>query len=83
MKRVSTPKPHAPRNPWEEKVDAFYFRINTPFSKKKYGEYERSRIGRALKGKSELEIRELFKACARAKSFGGLFRSLTEKKKEV
>jgi hypothetical protein len=77
LSRISTPKPHAPRTEWESTIEPFYHRINTPASLNKYGEMTRGRIGKALKGKSAMEISRLFKDCSKARSFAGLFRSLT------
>lgn len=78
LDKYTTAKPHAPRSDWEATLDSFYERINTPAVVRKYGEMSRSRIGKGLKGKSSFAIQNLFKDCARARSFGALFRHLTK-----
>ena len=83
LSRYTTPKPHAPRSDWELTVDAFYERINTPKGIEKYGVFSRARIGKALKGKSKLATEQLFAECKKARSFGGLFRSLTKTKNQA
>jgi len=74
---TAQPGRKAPRSEWEEAVDAFYERINTPFGVKKFGEMSRGHIGKGLQGKSKLEIWQLFKKCKDARSFGAMFRHLT------
>lgn len=76
-------KPTGPRNEWELTLDTFFERINTPASIKKFGVFSRARIGKALKGKSSLEIAQLFAECKKARSFGGLFGHLTKITKKV
>lgn len=77
LEKYSRGRRGGPRSEWDEAVDAFYQRINTPAGVKQYGEMTRPHIAKGLKGKTPLAISQLFKQCKGARSFGALFRHLT------
>lgn len=73
LKRYTTPAPDAPRNEWEAKLQPFHKRLNTASAIAKYGKFTYGRLGKHLKGKTDLELMRLYNECDKAKSFGGLF----------